>query len=68
MAHSLAPSAVHFPAPALSVAVHATSRARAADAIGAAHQWSATDPAVLAERVARDIKRLWPHLTGPEGS
>ncbi|NUK03218.1 hypothetical protein, partial [Streptomyces lunaelactis] len=45
-----------------------TSRTRAPDAIGAAHQWTANDPAVLAERVARDLKLLWPHLTGPEGS
>lgn len=40
-----------------------TSRAKAADAIGAAHQWTANDPAVRAERVARDLKVLLPQLT-----
>ncbi|WP_138894524.1 hypothetical protein [Streptomyces chryseus] len=42
-----------------------SSRTKAADALGTAHQWSANDPVVLAERVARDVKLLWPHLTGP---
>ncbi|MFJ2136884.1 hypothetical protein ACIP4W_39310 [Streptomyces sp. NPDC088846] len=45
-----------------------TSRTKAADAIGTAHQWTANDPDVLAERVAHDLKLLWPHLTGPERS
>ena len=45
-----------------------TSRTKAADAIGTAHQWTANDPDVLAERVTHDIKLLWPHLTGPERS
>ncbi|MFI5634724.1 hypothetical protein ACIA8E_36320 [Streptomyces sp. NPDC051664] len=45
-----------------------TSRTKAADAIGTAHQWTANDPVVLAERVAHDIKLLWPQLTGPERS
>jgi hypothetical protein len=43
-----------------------TSRTKAADAIGTAHQWTANDPDVLAERVARDLKLLWPHLTSQE--
>ncbi|PJN14659.1 hypothetical protein CG724_33845 [Streptomyces sp. CB02120-2] len=43
-----------------------SSRAKAADALGTAHQWSANDPVVLADRVARDLKLLWPHLTGLE--
>jgi len=38
------------------------SRTRAADAIGTAHQWTANDPTVLAERVARDLRTLIPHL------
>ncbi|MEV7525612.1 hypothetical protein [Streptomyces sp. NPDC091371] len=42
-----------------------TSRASAADALGTAHQWTANDPAVLARRVARDMRRLWPHFTRP---
>ncbi|MET9465923.1 hypothetical protein ABZY44_14185 [Streptomyces sp. NPDC006544] len=41
---------------------------KAADALGAAHQWSANDPVVLADRVVRDLKLLWPHLTGPGGA
>ncbi|MGW3661324.1 hypothetical protein ACWD6R_39405 [Streptomyces sp. NPDC005151] len=45
-----------------------TPRTKAADAIGTAHQWTANDPDVLAGRVARDLKLLWPHLTGPERS
>ncbi|MFF2013926.1 hypothetical protein ACFVWY_33350 [Streptomyces sp. NPDC058195] len=44
-----------------------TSRTKAADTIGTAHQWTAHDPAALARRVAHDLKLLWPHLTGPEG-
>ncbi|MCX4791633.1 hypothetical protein OG369_37760 [Streptomyces sp. NBC_01221] len=42
-----------------------TSRAKDDDALGTAHQWTANDPVVLAERVTRDLKLLWPHLTGP---
>ncbi|MEV6478015.1 hypothetical protein [Streptomyces sp. NPDC051657] len=45
-----------------------TSRTKAADAIGTAHQWTANDPDLLAGRVARDLTLLWPHLTGPERS
>ncbi|THA36068.1 hypothetical protein E6R18_01540 [Streptomyces sp. A1277] len=45
-----------------------TSRTKEADAIGTAHQWTATDPDVLAERVARDLQLLWPHLTTPKAS
>ncbi|MGI5262529.1 hypothetical protein [Streptomyces angustmyceticus] len=45
-----------------------TSRTKAADAIGTAHQWTANDPDVLAERVVRDLKLLWPHLAGSERS
>ncbi|MFE3205703.1 hypothetical protein [Embleya sp. NPDC059237] len=37
-------------------------RTRGADAIGTAHQWTANDPTFLAERVARDLKILMPHL------
>lgn len=44
-----------------------TSRAKAADAMGAAHQWTANDPAVLAERVATDLKLLYPSLNVAEG-
>uniref|UniRef100_UPI0013E2AE11 hypothetical protein n=1 Tax=Actinacidiphila soli TaxID=2487275 RepID=UPI0013E2AE11 len=40
-----------------------TTRTKAADAIGVAHQWTANDPAVLAQRVARDLKVLLPNLT-----
>ncbi|MEU6019370.1 hypothetical protein ABZ826_36885 [Streptomyces sp. NPDC047515] len=40
-----------------------SSKTKAPDAIGAAHQWTANDPTVLAERVARDLKTLLPHLT-----
>ncbi|MFJ4478782.1 hypothetical protein [Streptomyces xanthochromogenes] len=43
-----------------------SSRTKAADAIASAHQWTANDPAVLAERVARDLTLLWPHLAGPD--
>lgn len=43
-----------------------SSRTKAPDALGTAHQWTANDPDVLAERVTHDIKLLWPHLTGPE--
>ncbi|MET7542492.1 hypothetical protein [Streptomyces sp. NPDC005507] len=43
-----------------------SSRTKAGDAIGTAHPWTANDPDVLAGRVARDLKLLWPHLTGPE--
>ena len=39
-----------------------SSRAKAADAIGVAHQWTANDPAVLAARVRRDLTTLLPHL------
>ncbi|MFF3343671.1 hypothetical protein [Streptomyces flavidovirens] len=39
-----------------------TSRTKAADAIGVAHQWTANDPAVLAARVRRDLMTLLPHL------
>lgn len=45
-----------------------SSRTKAADAIGTAHQRTANNPDALAERVARDLKLLWPHLTGPERS
>ncbi|MFI6729290.1 hypothetical protein [Streptomyces atratus] len=45
-----------------------TSRTKADDTLGTAHQWSANDPVALAERVARDLKLLWPHLTGPRRS
>ncbi|MEU7297676.1 hypothetical protein AB0A76_31520 [Streptomyces exfoliatus] len=44
-----------------------SSRTKAPDALGTAHQGTANDPDVLAERVAHDLKLLWPHLTGPEG-
>ena len=44
-----------------------TSRTKAADALGTAHQWTANDPEVLAGRVAHDLKLLWPHLTGQAG-
>nr|WP_073491792.1 hypothetical protein [Streptomyces phaeoluteigriseus] len=43
-----------------------SSRTKAPDAIGTAHQWTANDPDVLAERVTHDLKLLWPHLTRPE--
>ncbi|MFJ2153984.1 hypothetical protein ACIOHB_35155 [Streptomyces microflavus] len=43
-----------------------TSRTKATDAIGTGHQWTANDPGVLAERVARDLTLLWPHLTSTE--
>ncbi|MGN9796336.1 hypothetical protein ACTMTU_35370 [Streptomyces sp. OZ13] len=39
-----------------------TSRAKATSVLGTAHQWTANDPTVLAERVTRDRKRLWPRL------
>ncbi|WP_331768156.1 hypothetical protein [Embleya sp. NBC_00896] len=38
------------------------SRTKGADAIGTAHQWTANDPTVPAERVARDLKVPIPHL------
>ncbi|MET8771415.1 hypothetical protein [Streptomyces sp. NPDC004658] len=40
-----------------------SSRAKAADAVGVAHQWTANDPAVLAARVRRDLTTLLPHLS-----
>ncbi|MFJ6797051.1 hypothetical protein [Streptomyces sp. NPDC091268] len=39
-----------------------SSRTKAADTIGVAHQWTANDPAVLAARVRRDLMTLLPHL------
>ncbi|MFB7411418.1 hypothetical protein ACFCZ2_29990 [Streptomyces sp. NPDC056202] len=45
-----------------------SSRTKATDALGTAHQWTANDPDVLAERVAHDLKLLWPHLSGLEAS
>ncbi len=42
------------------------SRAKAPDAIAAAHQWTANDPDVLAGRIAWDLTLLLPHLTAPE--
>lgn len=39
-----------------------SSRSKEADALGTAHQWTANDPAVLAARVAGDLKLLVPHL------
>ncbi|WP_146075787.1 hypothetical protein [Streptomyces sp. Ru62] len=42
-----------------------SSRAKAADAVGVAHQWTANDPAVLAARVRRDLTTLLPHLPAP---
>lgn len=42
-----------------------SSRTKTADAIGVAHQWTANDPAVLAERVRRDLTTLLPHLPTP---
>ncbi|MEU5241635.1 hypothetical protein ACH4UR_35585 [Streptomyces lydicus] len=64
------PGPVTFTARAVSGAFpsKSSSRAKAADAIGTAHQWTANDPAVLAERVVYDLKLLWPHLTGSERS
>ncbi|MFB6518482.1 hypothetical protein [Streptomyces sp. NPDC056401] len=40
---------------------------KADDALGSAHQWSANNLAVLADRVMRDLTLLWPHLAGPVG-
>ncbi|WP_413751778.1 hypothetical protein NRF20_00865 [Streptomyces sp. R-74717] len=51
-----------------SVPSRGTSRTKADDTLGTAHQRSANDPVALAERVARDLKLLWPHLTGPRRS
>ncbi len=42
-----------------------SSRSKAPDAIGVAHQWTANDPAVLAARVRRDLTTLLPHLPAP---
>ncbi|MFJ8747364.1 hypothetical protein ACIRL2_49535 [Embleya sp. NPDC127516] len=41
-----------------------TSRSRRPDALGTAHQWTANDPAALAELAARDLRMLLPRLTG----
>ncbi|WP_327687309.1 hypothetical protein [Streptomyces sp. NBC_00467] len=43
------------------------SRAPEIDASGAAHQWTANDPIVLADRIAHDVRLLWPHLSGLAG-
>lgn len=45
-----------------------SSRAKATDALGTAHQWTANDPDNLAARVRNDLELLWPHLTGPDQS
>ncbi|MFC8006833.1 hypothetical protein ACFUCH_12165 [Streptomyces olivaceus] len=45
-----------------------SSRAKATDVLGTAHQWTANDPDVLAGRVKDDLELLWPHLTGPDRS
>ncbi|MFD3681813.1 hypothetical protein [Streptomyces sp. NPDC058613] len=41
-------------------------RTKVAGAVGTAHQWTASEPDVLAGRVVRDLKLLWPRLTGQE--